>query len=134
MARGSFDVRREIFQRKKARNAKWRAGFQHLFNTFAKRLAPKSDLRVSKRALPTGSSVEPIPSRKRPSPNYRQQYRTLGGRSEVVGREGFEPSTYGLKVQATPALMVSKVKSLQRFFCARRTLPPEPNLCPTPFR
>ena len=38
MARGSFDVRQEIFHEKKARDAKWRVGLRQLVNTFAERL------------------------------------------------------------------------------------------------
>src|SRR3989304_4849829 len=41
MARGSFDVRQEIFHEKKARDAKWRVGLRQLVNTFAERLAPR---------------------------------------------------------------------------------------------
>jgi hypothetical protein len=56
------------------------------------------------------------------------------GRKGVVGRERFELSTYGLRVRVTPALMVSKVKNLQRFFTAHRAVPPKPNLCRTSLR
>ena len=52
----------------------------------------------------------------------------------VVGRVRFELTTYGSRVRVTPALMVSKVKNLHRFFAARPALRPKPNLSRTRFR
>ena len=54
----------------------------------------------------------------------------LGSLNILVGREGFEPSTYGLRVQLTPNFMVSMLKILKRFTPAHSALSPPPNLPP----
>ena len=53
---------------------------------------------------------------------------------EVVGREGFEPSTYGLRVRVTPILMRRKPKIPKRFSAGCPAPRPKPNLSRTPFR
>ena len=66
------------------------------------------------------NSAEPIPS----------QEREYG----VVGREGFELSTYGLRVQLTPILMRRKPKIPKQFSAGSPASRPKPNLSRTPFR